>query len=276
MPESQPSPPRLLVIDDDSDLRLFLKDLLTEEGYVADVAATMDEALALIDQRVYHLILTDLLTHVSGDPLRSATSLLRYAHPTPVVALTGWSVTAAEVTRAGLARLISKPFDLDALLAEIADCLTTTFSGGRQNQAEVLGRYCQAFNAHDFDTCASLCAETVRYTRTGDILVVERDDTLTGREAMRDALERLLQRYPDVRFDDYLIFQQPKGLALRCVKSWQAPHALDGRASTATSMLFLFTGEQIGQISMRMDGQPWHALIAEAVSYSPSAHDSQD
>ncbi len=120
MAEPVTPPTRLLVIDDDGDLRLFLRDLLTEEGYEVDLSATLDEALALLETRVYHLIITDLLAHSPSDPLRTALTLRDFAHPTPVAALTGWNVSAEEVAREGLVRLIPKPFDLDELLDAVA------------------------------------------------------------------------------------------------------------------------------------------------------------
>ncbi len=156
------SPPRVLVIDDDSDLRLFLYDLLVEEGYRVDVGATLDEALALINAQVYHLILTDLLTHSLDDPLRSAVTVRQAAYPTPVIALTGWNITSADVTRAGLARLIPKPFDLTDLLAAITSCVETAPDAEEQRQTETLARKHEAISARKRDDCVALCAEDVR------------------------------------------------------------------------------------------------------------------
>lgn len=251
------TPPRVLVLDDDSDLRLFLYDLLTEEGYQVDVGATLDEALALIDAHVYHLILTDLLTHSLDDPLRSAVTVRRYAYPTPVVALTGWNVTADDVARADLARLVPKPFDLTYLLTTISACLETRLSSEQRRQAETLVRYCEAFNAHDFDTCLSLCAGDVRYYPSAASLI-EPTEPVVGRSSMRAWLHRLLERAPDLRFDDYLIQPQLRGLALRFVKSWRASAQSGGRTIKAASMTFQFKGERIIQMSLRMDGQNWY------------------
>lgn len=257
MVEHVASPPRLLVVDDDCDLRAFLQDLLTEEGYHVDVGATLDEALALIDAHVYHLILTDLLTHSLSDPLRSAATVQQYAYPTPVMALTGWNVSAAEVAHAGLIRLISKPFDLDDLLATVASCLETPLSAEQARQAEVVCHYCEAFNAHDFDTCLAVCAEGVSFYPSTPPFA-EPAGPVVGRASMRAQLQRLLQRAPDVRIDDYLIHPRSIGLALRCVKSWVSPATPDGRATMLASMIFQFDGERISQISLRMDGQSWH------------------
>jgi len=265
MAERKISPPRLLVVDDDSDLRLFLQDLLTEEGYDVDVGATLDEALALIDTHVYHLILTDLLTHTLSDPLRSAATVRQAAHPTPIVALTGWNITAADVAQAGLARLISKPFDLDELLDAIASCLETPLSAEQRRQAEVVGHYCDAFNAHDFDTCLALCADDVRFDASAPQLTGP-TGRLVGQATMRAVLQHMLLYAPDMRMDDYLIHPQTKGLALRCMKSWIATAAPDGRTSMPASMFFQFSGERITQISLSMDGQNWHALSYDTPS----------
>jgi CheY-like chemotaxis protein len=55
-----PIPPRVLVVQADTLIRLSFLDLLTEEGYDAFGAASLPEALALLDQHLFDLILADL------------------------------------------------------------------------------------------------------------------------------------------------------------------------------------------------------------------------
>jgi DNA-binding response OmpR family regulator len=273
MSEKGSPSPRLLVVDDDSELRLFLQDLLNEEGYRVDIGATMDEALALIDSHVYHLIITDLLAHSSTDPLRSAVQLNERAHPTPVAALTGWNVSPSEVARAGLARLIPKPFDINDLLASIAECLATPLNTEQQRQAEVVGRYCEAINANDVDACLATCADDVRVYPSERSLWSSADPKL-GRAAFRAHLEGGILSTPDMRFDDYLIHPQPSGIALRCVKSWASPAIPTGRATVAGSLYFQFAGERISQITVRCHSESLEPLPLEAI-YLPSAHHHQ-
>lgn len=273
MNENDSPPPRLLVVDDDSQLRLFLQDFLTEEGYVVDIGATMDEALALIDSHVYHLIISDLLTHSSVDPLRSAVQLNERAHPTPVATLTGWNVSPAEVARAGLARLIPKPFDIDDLLASIAECLEASLTGEQQRQAEVVGRYCAALNANDLDACLATCAKDVRVYPPEQSLWSNADPK-EGRAAFRAHLEGGMRSTPDIRFDDYLIHPQPSGIALRCVKSWASPATPTGRATVAGSLYFQFAGERISQITVQCHSESVGSLPL-AHTYIPSAQRHQ-
>jgi CheY-like chemotaxis protein len=255
-------PIRLLVIDDDSDLRLFLRDLLTEEGYVVDLGATLDEALALLETRVYHLILTDLLTHSPNDPLRSALTLRDFAHPTPVATLTGWNVTAEEVAQAGLACLISKPFDLDVLLDAVAANVEMPYTTEQRRQAEIVAQLCAAFNAHDFDTLVAHYTDDARMYPSCEALDAP-IMPLIGRAGIRAGLRRMMEHAPDIRMDDYLIYPQANCLALRFVQSWREPKAPGGRAFAAASSLIQFDGAFVSQISLRVGSQRWNALIPE-------------
>lgn len=269
------SPPtRLLVVDDDSDLRHFLRDLLTEEGHVVDLSAKLEEALALLDTHVYHLILTDLLLHSPTDPLRTAITLRDFAYPTPVAALTGWNVSTEEAERAGLARLIAKPFDLDDLVTIVADCVELAYSPEQQRQAETLGRLCAAFDASDVEALMALCVPDVR---AADILARPAPDAqsvaLVGQTAVGAALRRLLAGAPETRLDDYLIFPQPSGLALRFVRSWRDATAPGGRATRATSALFQFQGERISEINLLVGARRWSEVIPETARiHHPQSH----
>jgi CheY-like chemotaxis protein len=252
------SSPRLLIVDDESDLRLFLQDLLMEEGYQVDISATLDEALALIDAHVYHLIVTDLLMHSTAAPLRSALAIYTRARPTPVMALTGWNISAAEVARAGLTRLIAKPFDLTEFLAAIAATVETRLSAEQQRQAETLRCYCDAFNAGDLGASLATCVDGVRLYPP-DKSLGEPEPVVAGRDACLTYLEGLRRAHPDLRLEEYLTYPHPKGLALRYLMSWSTPETPNGRTSVAGALAVQFNGERISQISMLTRG-PWDAF----------------
>ncbi len=259
------SAPRLLVIDDDDDLRLFLQDLLSEEGYLVDTSSTMDEALAAIDSHVYHLIVTDLLAHSAIDPLRSAIILLEAASPTPVMTLTGWSVTAEEVAQAGLIRLVPKPFDITDLLGAVAACCRTSLNPQQQRWAEIVRDFCAAVDANKLDALVALCRDDVRIAVD---LGGQRDspETITGRASYRTQLDQCRSARPDMRFDDYAIYPQPNGVALRSVISWQSPGALNGRAHVAASMTFQFADQLISQLTIRATDSRQASLQTQPVS----------
>ncbi|OGS18532.1 MAG: hypothetical protein A3J83_00590 [Elusimicrobia bacterium RIFOXYA2_FULL_40_6] len=51
---------KVLVIEDNDDVRETLKEILIEEGYVVDAAATVNEARNFIEKELYSVILSDL------------------------------------------------------------------------------------------------------------------------------------------------------------------------------------------------------------------------
>ena len=58
-----PNPPRarILIVDDEEDIREGLETLLLLENYRVDQAATANEGLAMLDVTSYDLVLLDLM-----------------------------------------------------------------------------------------------------------------------------------------------------------------------------------------------------------------------
>jgi two-component system, cell cycle sensor histidine kinase and response regulator CckA len=52
--------PRVLVVDDDDAVRIFVKRILDEDGYVVDASATGPDALTRIQGQEYDLIVADV------------------------------------------------------------------------------------------------------------------------------------------------------------------------------------------------------------------------
>jgi len=58
----------ILVVEDDSFFRVFFSDLLEAEGYSVDTASSGQEALRMVKNRDYHVVITDLvLQDIGGD-----------------------------------------------------------------------------------------------------------------------------------------------------------------------------------------------------------------
>ena len=109
---------RILVVDDEESLRLTFKTFLSREGYgPVTVASTFDEALSLIENNTYDLIVSDIvLEGASGiDLLRRAKELNRQC---PVVMVTGYPniKSASEAVRLGAFDYLAKPVKKEELL----------------------------------------------------------------------------------------------------------------------------------------------------------------
>jgi DNA-binding NtrC family response regulator len=111
---------RVMIIDDDSDIRVFLFDLLTQEGYRVVTFENPLEALTRVHTVEPDLIILDLrMPQVSGlDFLPD----LRMARPdTPVMMLTAYATPDAYLSayRRGACELIGKPAEPATLLSHV-------------------------------------------------------------------------------------------------------------------------------------------------------------
>jgi len=114
----------ILLIEDDTEMRRLLERALTRDGYTVVAVEDGDQALdwlglCLFDgslENVPALIVSDVrLPHFSG--LELLEGLLCAAQEIPVILITGFpsEETYAEAFELGAARVLAKPFDLDAL-----------------------------------------------------------------------------------------------------------------------------------------------------------------
>ena len=113
--------PRVLVAEDEDDLRGFIVGVLSE-SYHVDAARDGAEALDLIKERRPDLVLTDVMMPVtSGLDLCRAIKDNPALRQIPVILLTarGESETALEGYEAGADDFVSKPFHTQVLLARI-------------------------------------------------------------------------------------------------------------------------------------------------------------
>jgi DNA-binding NtrC family response regulator len=111
---------RILVIDDEADIRESLETLLTLEGFKVELAQNGTEGLRRAESASYDLILLDLMM-----PDRSGMEVLHDIRErdteTPVFMITAYGSVEAAVTalKNGASDYFSKPWDNEKLLIEI-------------------------------------------------------------------------------------------------------------------------------------------------------------
>lgn len=110
------SKPRILVVDDDENLRWILQTQLEDMGYEAATAADGMQALEAIEQSPPSLVLTDLkMPGLSGMELLDR---IRKEYPElPVVIVTAFGTiqSAVHAMRAGAYDYLTKPIDFEEL-----------------------------------------------------------------------------------------------------------------------------------------------------------------
>ncbi|MGK0358790.1 MAG: two-component system response regulator AtoC [Bradymonadia bacterium] len=125
---SKPSPEghRILIVDDEVNLRKLLGALLRREGYAVRLAADGVEGLERFGAEPFDVVITDLrMPNLDGMGLLRA--LLERDPQLPVIVITahGTVDTAVEALKIGAFDFITKPYDKDELTAVVAKALRT-------------------------------------------------------------------------------------------------------------------------------------------------------
>lgn len=115
----------ILVVDDDENIRNILGEMLTFLGHRALAAENGTEAMELLKNRRFDLVITDLgMPGISGwEVARKAKEL----HPkVPVILASGWGsqIEASKVEQAGIDLVLSKPFHMDDIRRAINEAFS--------------------------------------------------------------------------------------------------------------------------------------------------------
>ena len=116
---------RILVVDDEADIRGLLKEILSEEGYDVEVAADAAEARTSRAAQVPDLVLLDIwMPDTDGITLLREWSVSD-GYDCPVVMMSGHGTveTAVEATRLGAFDFVEKPLSLTKLLRTVERAL---------------------------------------------------------------------------------------------------------------------------------------------------------
>lgn len=112
--------PRILIVDDEPNLRRLLASMLREDGHEIEEARNVDAALELIRSGIFDLVITD-----QKMPGGDGTSLVASCHEhdpmLPVVVLTAFSTVelAVDAMRRGAFDFLTKPFVPDQVRAVV-------------------------------------------------------------------------------------------------------------------------------------------------------------
>jgi signal transduction histidine kinase len=107
---------RLLVVDDEESLRITTAAILEKEGYEVDTASSGNEAIALLANADYDLVLTDL--HMEGgEGLTVLNDIRRNAPLTISVVLTGFASVESAISalQEGAYDYLVKPCDIEVM-----------------------------------------------------------------------------------------------------------------------------------------------------------------
>ena len=116
--------PRVLVVDDEADLRELVEITLIGMGLDVDCAADLAQARRLLDLRNHDLCLTDMRLP-DGNGLELVAEIARHypSIPTAVITAYGSAETAVAALKAGAFDYVTKPLSLEALRTLVRSAL---------------------------------------------------------------------------------------------------------------------------------------------------------
>jgi DNA-binding NtrC family response regulator len=115
---------RILIVDDEAVIRDGLKRILEGESFVVEACSSGFQAIEIMQQREFDLIITDLkMPGMNGiEVLKSVRTL---QPDIPVILITGYASidTAVEAMKNGASDYITKPFGPDIILEKVQNAL---------------------------------------------------------------------------------------------------------------------------------------------------------
>jgi two-component system response regulator PilR (NtrC family) len=118
------APPRLLVVDDEPDLRTLYELALLREGYDIETAGTVEEAWTLLTAARYSAIITDMrLPDGTGLDLLRRLEQAGRGEKTIVITAYGSAENAVQALKSGAYDYLTKPVDLRQFRSVVASAL---------------------------------------------------------------------------------------------------------------------------------------------------------
>ncbi|MEE4358873.1 MAG: sigma-54 dependent transcriptional regulator [Desulfococcaceae bacterium] len=200
--KSQSSPlPRILIVDDEEKMRHLLSIMLERKGYAVSQAGDGEEALDILDQQTFDMIISDIkMPRMDGTELLEKIKEMQIA--VPLVFITAFATidSAVDAMRQGAADYITKPFEESRILLTLERTLhlSRVMSENRELRQQLQHAQQQDELIYTSNAMKSLMELAERVAQT-DSAVLICGESGTGKELLAKYIHRMSSRR-DKRF----------------------------------------------------------------------------
>jgi len=182
--------PDILVVDDDASHRTMLKAVLEEGGCNVSTAPGGDEALAILTEKSFDLVLLDIKMAGKGG-LEVLGEIGRRAPDLPVIMMTAYASveTAVQALKEGARDYLTKPLDVEELKLTVAR--TLDHSRLRAENRQLRARISREFDFGSLissDPAMEAVVETLRRVAPTEATLLLLGESGTGKEVAANAV----------------------------------------------------------------------------------------
>ncbi|HTF56737.1 MAG TPA: sigma-54 dependent transcriptional regulator [Planctomycetota bacterium] len=184
-------PPRILLVEDDRENGLMLKEVLSNWGYAVTPAFTGDEALRFARSEKFELVLADIRMPKIGG-LQVLREIRQLRPLTQVVMMTGFGSvdTAVEAMKAGAFDYVSKPFKFDEIKLTLSRALEHHRALAVKTEAPPEAVAGARFNLVGHSRAMAELYKTIAKVAPGRTTVLIQGESGTGKELVARAIHQ--------------------------------------------------------------------------------------
>lgn len=186
---------KILVVDDDSTFCIMLKAFLTKKGFEVKEAFSYDEAVRLIKDNDFDVLLSDfrLPEHTGMDLLSEAK---RKSSDIIVILMTGYADIriAVSAIKKGAYEYVTKPINPDEILLTISNALAARGSGSADDEEKGSSRGLAKKFIRGISNQAKQVNDYINIVAPTNLSVIIQGDSGTGKEYVAREIHRESKR----------------------------------------------------------------------------------